>query len=306
MWPRVCAVLLLACTAIAQTDPVRAFEAASVKPVEKGRPASGRLRGGPGTNSPGQLTGAASLKALLLLAYELKSYQITGPAWMESERYEIAAKIPAGASRKDVALMLRSLLAERFHLQARLETRELPIYSLVVAKSGPRFRKSPAAPEEAAATADDGALPTRSVPQLIKGADGFPSLPKDADVPRSYEVVVGGSDGLMYKLWARRETMQQLADRLSSQLNRAVIDRTQLREVYDFALAWTMESVGGSVPRTDPPPDEIGVHSTPVMSDASLSLFSAVQAQLGLRLEAGKAPLEMLIVDRVEKVPAAN
>jgi uncharacterized protein (TIGR03435 family) len=110
----------------------------------------------------------------------------------------------------------------------------------------------------------------------------------------------------MYKLWARRETMQQLADRLSSQLNRAVLDRTELKETYDFALAWTMESAGGVMPRTDPPPDEIDFHNTPIRSDAGLSIFRAVQAQLGLKLEPGKGPIEVLIIDRVDKAPTAN
>jgi uncharacterized protein (TIGR03435 family) len=296
-------LLLSACAALPQTAQLRAFEAASVKPVEPGRPASGPLRGGPGTGSPGQLTGAASLKALLMRAYEMKGYQIAGPAWTDSERYEIAAKIPPGANRRDVAQMLRALLADRFHLVARLETRELPLYALVLAKNGPKLRDSRPADAQ---PADDGTLPRQSVPKLTKGLDGFPDLPKGADLPRSYEVVIGGSDGLMYKLWARRETMQQLADRLGSQLNRAVIDRTGLAAQYDFALAWTMESAGGSIPRTDPPPDEIDSHNTPVLSDAGLSIFAAVQAQLGLKLESKRGPLQMLIVDRVEKVPTAN
>ena len=272
------------------------FEAASVKRAEQGRSGMGPLRGGPGTNSPGQLSGTASLKALLMRAYELKDYQVAGPGWMDSERYEIAAKIPEGAGKQDVPPMLQALLAERFHLAVHRETRELPIYALVVAKNGPKFQESPA---ERSAAAD--------LPKLTKGADGFPDLPKGADVPRSYEVVVGGSDGLMYKLWARRESMPQLADRLSSQLNRAVVDRTELAGEYDFALAWTMEGAGGVVPRTNPPPDEIDMHSTTVLSGATgLSLFTALPEQLGLRLESRKGPLEMLIVDRVEKTPTAN
>ena len=118
--------------------------------------------------------------------------------------------------------------------------------------------------------------------------------------------MVGGSDGILYKLWARRETMQQLADRLSSQLNRAVIDMTELKEHYDFTLSWTMDDAGGGVPRTDPPPDQIETHSSPVMSDPGLSIFTAVQAQLGLRLVQSRSLQEMLIVDRVEKTPTGN
>jgi uncharacterized protein (TIGR03435 family) len=216
---------------------------------------------------------------------------------MSSERYEIAAKIPAGASEGQVSLMLQSLLTERFRLVAHRESKVLPRYAMVVGKNGPRFKQS---------TPDDKISARVAVPKLITGADGSPDMPPGADVPRSYEVVVGGSDGVLHKLWARRETMQQLAERLSGQLDRAVIDMTELKGQYDFALAWTMENAGGGVPRTDPPPDQIEIHSTPVISDLGLSLFTAIQAQLGSRLEQRRGPLKMLIVDRVEKTPSGN
>jgi len=289
--------VLSACAAMAQTEsPV--FDAVSVKPAEKGR-GTGPLRGGPGTSSPGQLSWTASLRALLMRAYELKTYQIEGPAWMDSERYEIAAKIPAGATNGQVALMLQALLGERFRLAAHRETKELPIYALVVGKNGPKFQESPPAP-----AADDG-TPARPVaPKLTRGADGFPDMVPGAEVARSYEVVVGGSDGVWYKLWARRETMQQLADRLSGQLNRAVVDRTELPRQYDFTLSWTMD--GSGIPRTDPPPDQMESHSGAVLSDPGLSIFTAIQAQLGLKLEQRRGPLEMLIVEKVERIPTGN
>ena len=85
-----------------------------------------------------------------------------------------------------------------------------------------------------------------------------------------------------------------------------MVDETGLGGEYDFALSWTMDSAGGMVPRTDPPPDEIEVHSTPILSAPGVSLFTAVQEQLGLKLEAKKGPLEMLIVDKVEKTPTGN
>jgi uncharacterized protein (TIGR03435 family) len=296
---RAAAFLLLGSATFAQNGEVRpSFEAASVKKAEQGRPGPGPLRGGPGTNSPGQLSGIASLKALLMRAYDVKSYQITGPAWMESERYEIAAKIPPGVGSRQVSLMLQSLLTERFQLTAHRETKVLPIYAMGVGKDGPKFKRSPAA--------DEAALLRQALPKISEGRDGFPEIPAGADVPRSYEVVVGGSDAILYKLWARRETMQQLADRLSAQLNRAVLDTTQLKEQYDFTLAWSMENAGGGIPRTDYPPDEIEFHDTPVPFDPGLSIFAAVQSQLGLRLEPARGPLEMLIVDRVERTPTGN
>jgi uncharacterized protein (TIGR03435 family) len=295
-WP---ALLGCACAAVAQTgDGALAFEAASLKPAYQGHEGLGPLRGGPGTSSPGQLSGEASLKALLLRAYQLKDYQVSGPAWIDSERYQIAAKIPVGATRREVAVMLQSLLTQRFGLMIHRETREFPMYALDVAKGGPKLKAS-----EAAETATDATVLS---PKLAKGADGFPEIAGGQKLPRSYEMVVGGSDGIVYKLWARRESMEDLADRLSAQLSRPVVDRTRLKETYDFALTWTVENGGMGIPRTGPPPDVIDMHSTPILSDPGLSIFAALPAQLGLKLEARRGPLEMLIVDKADKVPAGN
>lgn len=284
-------ILMLASAVSGQT-----FEAASVKPVGNTRVRP--LRGGPGTNSPGELSGAATLKGLILRAYDLKDYQLAGPGWMDSERYEITAKIAAGAGKADVARMLQALLAERFHLELRREMRELPIYSLTVAKGGPKLRES-----RAGAEGEEGQTVS---PKMTRGADGLPDLAPGSDVPRSYEIVLAGSDGILYKRWARRETMQDLADRLSAALNRSVVDRTGLAGQYDFTLAWSVESAGGVIPRTGPPPDEIESHPTPVLTDPGLSVFHAVQEQLGLLLQPGKGPVEMVTVTRAERVPSGN
>lgn len=259
--------------------------------------AAGPLRGGPGTGSPGRLSGLASMRQLLMLAYGLNAYQISGPEWMDSQRYEIGATIPAGATKQQVPLMMQSLLADRFHLAVHRETRLLPFYALVVGKRGPKFQAA------AGETVDEAA---HVIPKLERGSDGIPQLAAGAKVPRSYEVVTGGSDGLLYKLWARRMTMQQLAERLSSQFNQPVLDQTGLPGQYDFDLAWTIESTGGMVPRTSPPPDEIDIYKTPVLSDPGLSIFTAMQAQLGLKLEERKGPLPTLVVDRIDRTPTDN
>jgi uncharacterized protein (TIGR03435 family) len=295
------ALMVCACAAAAQNaaSPL-SFEAASVKLANQDHDL-GPLLGGPGTSSPGQLHGAASLKTLLMRAYRLKDYQIGGPAWMDSERYEIAAKIPGGATRREVALMLQSLLTQRFGLTVHRETRELPMYALEVAKAGPKLKVS-----ATDGTGPDSADATFFSPKLTKGTDGFPEIAAGQSLPRSYEMVVGGSDGIMYKLWARRETVEQLADRLSAQLSRPVVDKTGLKDVYDFALTWTVDNGGAGIPRTGPPPDMIEMHSSPILSDPGLSIFAALPAQLGLKLEARRGPLVMLIVDKGEKMPIGN
>jgi uncharacterized protein (TIGR03435 family) len=285
-------VLLAASAAMAQS-----FEAASVQPAGAAR---GRaLRGGPGTGLPGELSGIASLKSLVLRAYDVKDYQVSAPSWMDSERYQVEAKIPPQADRAAVSKMLQALLAERFHLAVRRETRRLPVYFLTLAKGGPKFHQAKPAAEE-------GAEEQPVDPKFRRGADGLPDLQPGADVPRSYEVVLSGSDGVVYKLWGRHETMAQLAGRLSTALGRVVVDRTGLADRYNFTLTWSVESAGGVIPRTGPPPDEIESHRTPVLTDPGLSVFHALQEQMGLTLRPGKGPVDMLIVERADRVPAGN
>jgi len=298
MVPRGRLVAALLASAVAAPAQI-SFEAASVKPANQAA-SLGPLRGGPGTGSPGQLTGTASLKTLLMRAYALKDYQVNGPAWMDSARYEIVAKIPPGATRLEVAMMLQSLLAERFGLKAHRESRQLPMYALLTAKSGAKLKRC--GPAEAGSDAADH---TVFSPKIAKGADGLPEIAGGQSMPRSYEAVVAGTDGVLYKLWARRETMENLADELSARLGRPVVDRTGLPGAYDFTLAWTMET-GGGIPRTGPPPDMIETRDSPILADAGVAIFTALPAQLGLRLEPRRGPVETLVVDKAERVPTEN
>ena len=273
------------------------FEAVSVKPVDASRTRNRTLRGGPGTNSPGRLSGMASMKALLMLAYDIKAYQITGPAWMESERYEVDATLPAGATVEDSHAMLRRLLKERFQLSAHREAKHVSVYVLEVGKDGAKLKEGSGAVSETDVPA---------APKIVTGADGLPELAAGTKLARSYEIVVGGSDGVRYQLWAAQETMQQLADRLSNQLDRPVVDGTGLRGRYDFALTWVVENTGGNIPRVDPPPDMIESNKNLAVSGSGVNVFAAVQSQLGLRLRADKGIVSMLIVDRVNRVPTGN
>jgi uncharacterized protein (TIGR03435 family) len=261
-----------------------AFETASVKPTERGRTFV--------RSDPGQWTAVATLKTLVLRAYGLKDYQVAGPAFLETARYEIAAKVPAGARESDIPAMLRALLAERFGLKAHREPRELAVYALVVAKGGPKLRES-----------SGGGEATAAAPRLVKGADGRPEFAAGSSVARSYVVVMGGSDGAMYKLWGRGETMEQLCERLAAQLNRAVVDETGLKGAYDFTLVW---SASGPIVRTGPPPDQIEMSGAPVMAETGQPLAGALASQLGLRLESQKRRVEVLVVDAVQRTPSEN
>src|SRR5262249_52753665 len=110
--------------------------------------------------------GVATLKLLLMRAYDSNDYQIVGPAWLQSNRYQIQAKLPAGVERTQVGLMLQSLRIERFGLAAQRESRQPAIYDLTVAKAGAQLRRS-SAPDQSKADVP-------ASPRFVKGADGLP------------------------------------------------------------------------------------------------------------------------------------
>jgi len=293
---RTSSIALLAAGLFAQTPT--AFEAASVKPAAT---QSKALHGGPGTTSPGQLTGAATLKALIERAYEVKPYQISAPGWMDSARYEIAAKIRQSATTEQTDAMLRSLLTERFRLATHRETKELAVLELVIAKNGPKLTDS--ADDQTPAAEADTPIDT---PKFTAGGDGLPELAPGTKLPRSYRAMIAGSDGVRIKLWARQETIAKLVEELSSYLNRPVLDRTGLQGHYDFTLDWAMDTAGGAVVRAGPPPDMIDSFSGPIGANESTTIFAALQSRLGLRLDQKKGRVEVLIVDGADKVPAGN
>src|ERR1039457_5492305 len=116
-----------------------------------------RMSGGPGTPDPGQLTYTnVSLKNILTNAYNVKGYQLSGPKWLDSERFDITAKIPMGATKEQFQLMLQNLLAERFKLTLHHETKELPMYALVVGKGGSKLKESVEDDAAAGAAAPQG------------------------------------------------------------------------------------------------------------------------------------------------------
>jgi uncharacterized protein (TIGR03435 family) len=182
-------------------------------------------------------------------AYELRGDQISGgPTWVKSDHYDIAAKAEGESpiTKDELRQMLRSLLADRFQLKFHRETRETPVYELVLGKGGPKLK------------------------------------PPD---PAGHGFVQGTATGLHME--APNGTMAQLTTQLSVTAGRPVIDKTGLTEHYAFTLDWFPAN-------RDPEPDS----NVP-------SMFTAVQEQLGLKLESGKAQIEMFVIDHVEK-PSEN
>ena len=336
---RMAPAILAAAVALGQTAPdTLTFEVASVKPAAP--PTPGRMmmgiRGGPGTSDPGQATFSNVTQRMLLAeAYGVQDYQISGPGWLDTERYEIVAKVPKGATKEQYRVMLQNLLAERFHLTLHHETKELPRYELVVAKGGPKLKEAaaPAQPQSADDPAAKDGTGTASAappppppppdaglgpppgggapPRMLMGKDGFPKLPPGMGR--------GGVIMMMTPAGARMigsgQPMSKLADALARQLGRPVVDQTGLKGSYDFTLEFNPEgSTGGSMggmmrmpggPGGPPPGGGDGPGANPPEAE-SAGLFAALQQQLGLKLEQKKGALDVLVVDHTEKAPVEN
>ena len=290
-------LLLASASALAQTDgALPGFEVASVKAADL--PVPGRmpvpLSGGPGTKSPTRLAGVASMKTLLMRAFGVKSYQLSAPAWTDTALYEIAAKIPPDATAEQAAQMLQNLLVQRFHLVVHRETKELPFYALLTGKNGPTVKPS----DPAEAPEDENTPPPPGPrPRVTMGPDGFPQVPPDAKLPSNFTLSLSSGEFTRIKVFARQRTMEQLADTIASFLNRPVRNLTELSGRFDYTLAFETD------PHAEiaaPRPPDAGPR------DPGPTIFSAVQTQLGLRLESRKGSMEMLIVDSLEKAPTEN
>jgi uncharacterized protein (TIGR03435 family) len=238
----------------ADADP--SFEVATIKPTkpnERGKMFT--VRGGR------FVTVNTSLTELITFAYGLHPKQVTGgPEWMETEHFDIEAKpdTPGLPNNKQLNTMVRKLLAERFKLKFHEDRKELSVYALTVAKSGPKMTKSTS---EAA------------MPGLFFRALGV--------------------------LTVQNATMQDFAELMQSAvLDRPVVDQTGLVGRWNFLLKWTPDDsqFGGMGAKVPPPTDA---------ADAPPNLYTAIQEQLGLKLEATKAPAEVMVIDHAEK-PSAN
>jgi uncharacterized protein (TIGR03435 family) len=260
------------------------FEAASVK-IAATQDGTVGTQGGPGSRDPEHYSArVVTLRLLLCTAYATADCQeqISGPGWLDTEKYDVEAKVPPGTTKEQFQKMLQDLLTERFKLAIRRETKSIPVYDLVVAKSGPKFRESVATPEAGA--------PAGPPAPVEKDKDGFPILP-----PGRPGFVASYGPGQLSHWRAQRQPLEQLAKLLSTGgsggAGRQVIDKTGLTGKYDFTLVYDMH-LGGAPGAADDSPN--------------LIIFDAVEKQLGLKLVDGKAPFDFFVIERAERVPLEN
>jgi uncharacterized protein (TIGR03435 family) len=236
------------------------------------------MRGGPGTSDTGRIVFTnVTLMSVLLRAYDVKPYQATGPDWSSSERYDITAKIPPGATKEQFNLMLQRLLAERFHLALHHETREVQGYELVGGKGGPKLKPSTEVGPDVQPTEE---------PKT--DANGFPRLSAPG------LVMMEGLHGtaVVSFLTARAQPLSALVEMLIKEFRLPITDKTGLTGKFDFTLEFAPEAPGALPPEA---PDE----SAP-------NLITAIPRQLGLKLDPKKIPVDILVIDRADKSPTEN
>ena len=272
--------LVIACLSL-RIVFAQSFEVASIKPaapMQSGRIMIG-MRGGPGTDDPGQMTFTnSSLGDLIQSAYDVKSYQVTGPGWLQTERFDVVAKVPAGTTKADSRIMLQHLLADRFKLVLHRSSKEASVYALLVAKGGPKLKEST----------------TQQVnePGRVSGGMRMMIAP-----------------GARMRMVAEGTTIPKLVDALGMQVDRPIVDMTGLTGTYDVTLEFApdpaiLQAKMAAMGVPPPPPDGVG----PTLADNGplATIFTALPEQLGLRLEARKGPVELLVIDSVEKTPTDN
>ena len=223
---------------LALAAQVSSFEVASVKPV---KPPAGPHVVSLIINHGRLNIEAAELRQIVGLAYAVQRIRVLGgPGWADSDQFDIAAEAEsADATRDEIRSMLQTLLAERFKLSVHRETKEIPTYSLVLAKSGPKLKI--AAPDRKSGMAD--------------------TVGRNGERQTVFEA----------------SSLRLLVNMLANTLGYPVVDKTGLDKLYDYTFEWP---------------------------DAGSSLFASVD-QLGLKLEAKKMPVEVLVMDRAER-PSAN
>jgi uncharacterized protein (TIGR03435 family) len=257
------------------------FEAGSVK-VSAAQNNRSRMRGGPGSGDPGQITYTnVTLAAVLQRAYNLKPYQLTGPDWIGSRRYDFAAKIPEGTTIEQFRSMLQKLVAVRFKLQVHTAQREIAGYELTAGRGAGKLKSSAENPE--------GIVGQQPASQPKVDANGYPELTAPG------LVMMEGLKGKAVVVFvrARAQPVWASTEMLSREFRMPISDKTGLAGSFDFELEYAPQPPG-ALPGTVEP------------DDSAANLMTAVSQQLGLRLVPSKIVVDVVVVDGGNPAPAGN
>lgn len=268
------------------------FEVASVRPSQP----QGMDRAAVGVHVDGAQVRIVSLplRDYIARAYRVKLYQVTGPDWLSTERFDVSAKLPAGSTSDQMPEMLKALLEERFQLKLHRDKKESPVYALSAGKPPLKLQESP--PDAAEVPAKGDVNLTASGGATANGGAVSVNLGNGS----SYAFGNG-------KFEFRKVSMEMLTRQIERYVDRPVIDMTGLRGNYDLAIALTAEDAQAMMIRVAV---NAGVVLPPqvlqLMDNSSISSLLDGFQQLGLKMDARKAPLDILVVDRSLKTPTEN
>jgi uncharacterized protein (TIGR03435 family) len=268
------------------------FEVATVKPSTRFSSGGYSFRGGPGTADPERFTfQVGSLKLLLLRALDLKYYQFSGPDWLDSEGFEIVAKVPAGATKDQLTAMLKNLVVERFHLTFHHEAREMSVFELTVGKDGAKLKESDLNIQSSVRQPGSPVVP------LSIDKTGFPE-PRPGP---SFQLIGRVTNGIM-RVAGNQLPLSELVKWMESGVERPVVDKTGLAGKYDLRLAYSSDGL------KQLPAGRVGAEAIPVDDTPSggPSLMKALQDQLGLELKSAKDPIDIVVIDHIDKAPTEN
>jgi uncharacterized protein (TIGR03435 family) len=275
----------------AQTESPPSFDVVSIKPnrTNQGIPVVMFQPGGR------MIAGNVVIRQVILVAYGLEDVQlVNAPDWVATERFVIEARTNDATPSDTIRLMLRTMLADRFGFAAHTERRELPMLALTMARSdkrpGPKLRAS--GPECAPLRPPEGVpMPPPPPPPPAGNAGGQVRiiLPRDEPLRRRCGAMVAPG-----WLAARSITMQEFTSPLTQLMRRRVIDETGLNGEFDLDVIFQPEGLGGVL-----------VGAPPSFTADAPGLTTALQDELGLRLESRRGPVDVLVVDRLER-PTEN
>ena len=283
-------MILTAVTAFAQDSTRPEFEVATIRPSSLG------LQDGvtAGVRIDGAQVRCASLtlKDYIAIAYRVKLYQVSGPDWIGSDRFDISATIPAGTPTTQFPEMMQRLIEERFQMKMHREKKDFPVYAIEIAKGGLKLQEN--APDPNAADADAKA------PFSVTGSGSAQGISVNMGRGSSYTFANN-------RFEAKRVTMASFAGILERFVDRPMVDLTDLKGSYDLALDVNEEDYRVMLIRAGM---NAGVSLPPqalrLLDGATLaSLLDAMQ-KVGLKMDARKAPLDLLVIDDARKTPTDN
>ena len=277
-------------TSVAVMAQTPQFEVASIRPSSAS--ATDRVNVGVHIDGAQITVNYFSLKDMIRMAYSVKDYQVTGADFLASDRFDVAAKIPAGSKPDELRDMMKALLAERFQLKIHHDTKDFPVFALVIAKGGLKIQELPPDAESSEEAA--------KAPVNVTASGGRGGVNVNYGHGSSFTFADN-------KLVGKKLTMANFAETLARFEEKPVVDMTGLKGNYDIELAFTPEDYTAMLIRSaivagvTMPPEALKA-----MQSASGDSIAMALEKVGLKMESRKAPLEVIVVDHSLKLPTEN